>query len=126
MPPTWLNPGWLVDNIFKLSRIDIDMWKARVATTLGYRWRMLGVQGSSDPFAKAVGVLEPISQDKANRAMEAYVDVLRNKPSDASRQDAWRVDLRSKSPLSTEVNGCSLHWESVGAPWNTGYIERVG
>ena len=54
--------------------------------------------------------------------MVAYLDVLRNPPSDTSQQEAWRADLRSKSQLSTVVNGCFLNWESVGAPWNTGYI----
>ena len=41
---------------------------------------------------------------------------------ESSQQDAWRADLRSKSQLSTVVNGCFLNWESVGAPWDTGYI----
>ena len=122
MPPTWVNPDWLDDDIFKLSKLDIDMWKTRVATTLGYRYKLPGIQGGSNPYAKAVGGLEPISQDKINKAMKAYVDALRNLPSDASLQDAWRADLRSKSQLSTVVNGCFLNWESVGAPWNTGYI----
>ena len=53
------------------------------------------------------------------------MDVLRNPPSGASLQAAWRVELRSKSQLSTVVNGCFLNWESVGAPWNTGYIASV-
>ena len=76
MPPTWVNPEWLDDDIVNLSKIDIDMWKTRVATTLGYRWRGFGAQERSSPFAKAVGGLEPISQDKADSAMKAYLDVL--------------------------------------------------
>ena len=121
-PPAWVNPEWCDDDIFKLSKLDIDMWKTRVATTLGYRWRMAGIQETSKPFAKAVAGVAPISQDKVNQAMKAFMDLLRNPPSDASSKDAWRADLRSKSQLSTVVNGCQLNWESVGAPWNTGYI----
>ena len=117
MPPTWVNTEWLGDDIFKLSKLDIDLWKTKVATTLGYRWRGFGVQEKSSPWAKAVGGLEPISQDKVNKATQAYAGVLRNPPSDASLQDAWRADLRSKSQLSTVVNGCFLNWESVGGPW---------
>ena len=104
MHPSWVNPEWQDDDIFKLSKIDIDMWKTRVATTLGYRWRLPGIK-ASNPFAKAVGGLEPISQDKVNKSVQVYVDVLRNPPSDTSLQDAWRADMRSKSQLSTVVNG---------------------
>ena len=95
------------DDIFRAGKIDIDMWKTKVAATLGYHWRGFGVQERSSPFAKAVGGLEPISQDKVNKATKAYVDVLRNPPSDASLQDAWRADLRSKPQLSTFVTGSS-------------------
>ena len=108
MPPTWVNTEWLDDDIFKLSKLDIDTRETRDAATSGYRWRGFGVQEKSSPFARAVGGLEPISQDKVNKATKAYVDVLRNPPSDASLQDAWRADLRPKSQLSTVVNGCFL------------------
>ena len=48
------------DDMFKLSKLDVDMWATRVATNLGYRWRCVGIHDRSNPFARAVGGVEPI------------------------------------------------------------------
>ena len=117
----WVNEKWEDDDIFKLTKVTIDQWKLRIAEVLGYRWRSAGTNGSV-PFANTVAGVEPISQEKVKTALKEYTNELRNPPQEADQLESWRASLKSKSQLSTVVNGCFINWESVGGPWNTGYI----
>ena len=111
--PSWVNPKWEDDDIFKLSKVEIDTWKTRIATTLGLRWRAPGLEANSKPFAAAVAGLEAITQDKVTKAWKAYADVVQKPPQDSSQQAAWNAQVRSLSQLSTVVSGCFLNWEAV-------------
>ena len=119
--PQWTNPQWQDDDIFKLSKMDIDTWKVRVATAVGVRWRSQGLNQGQLPWALPVAGTEPISEAKVNEAVKLYSECLRKVPKPEEQQE-WNADLRSKSQLSTVVNGCFLSWEPAAGPFNTGYI----
>ena len=81
----WLTPEWADDDIFKLSKVDVDTWKNRIANVMGLRWRLPGAQHESKPFAKPVAGLEAITQCKGNQALLDYTYLLRNAPKEKAQ-----------------------------------------
>ena len=59
----WINPDWKDDDIFLLSKIDADEWKARVASVVKCRWRGANPHNTSRPWALEVAGVKPITAE---------------------------------------------------------------
>jgi hypothetical protein len=57
--PTWCNPEWRDDDIFKLSKTELDKVKLRVAVACGARYRS-NVGGK---FGLEVGGVQPLDPE---------------------------------------------------------------
>ncbi len=127
MPPSWLNPLYSDEDIFSLSKIELDQMKVRVSHLLKCRWRNVCKE---EPFALEVAGVEPMTEDRVKKAIEEYIAIRDNKPqkiageSDSdfeNRVSVWEGSLAGQSQLSMVINGCMVSWESPNGPWNAGH-----
>ena len=129
--PNWVTAKWEDNDIFKLSKVEIDEWKTRVAAAIGCRWRGFGLQVGQRPYALPVAGTQPISEQVVRDAAKRYLEHMASPPTKDDKtqeqhdkeMNAWRAETRSLSKLSLTVNGCFLNWQSAGTPWNAGYIQ---
>ena len=126
-PPVWVNPDWKDDDIFVLSKIDIDQWKVRVAAAAKCRWRGPNPHNTATPFAQQVAGVTPISETVIKDTHEKFRELLGSRPAaDASAEtvNKWSQELQQSSQLACTINGCMVSWEAGGSPWNAGYISN--
>ena len=120
--PSWINPNWNDDDIFSLSKPEIDIWKIRVASVLKCRWRTQVPTIAAYPWAEEVAGSPPICDALMKAKHKEFRDLLTKRPDDVSALPEWEQKLRAASKLSCVVNGCIVSWEANGTPWNPGQI----
>ena len=126
-PHIWVNPDWKDDDIFLLSKIDVDQWKTRVAAAVKCRWRGVLPHNTSNPFAQQVAGVAPISETVIKDKHEKFRELLGSRPAADATAEAvnkWKQELQQSSQLACTINGCMVSWEASGSPWNAGYISN--
>ena len=126
-----LNPDWKPEDIFKLSKLELDRLKGHVATKLECKWKNATGGPFTWTYALPVGGTPAFTEESAQKVITEYLKLINNKPvqgtseSEANfkaKTDKWRMDVANASTWSTVVNGCQIAWESSNGPWNEGYI----
>ena len=133
MAAPWSSPdAWRKEDIFALSRVELEKVKLEVAKKVQCKYKGVGTAG---PFAYAyaqdVGGTAPFTEEAAKTAIKKYLDLINNKPvkgtNDTEEQfkavlAKWTSDVARASTWTTVINGCQLSWLPPNGPWNQGYI----
>ena len=131
MPPSWVNPEWQDDDIFKLSSPELLNLKTKVAAVMKtVRYQN---QNSTAEFAHETCGLEVFSETFAKERVEAFLTLRDNPPVQAngtSDEDfaaqvaAHAAQIHKVSKVSMVISGLMVSWECPNGIWNEGYIAK--
>ena len=120
-----VNPEWKPEDIFKLSKMELERLKLHVAKKLECKYRNVGGAPLAWAYAQDVGGRAAFTESGAEAAIETYMKLIENKPTTSQgesdeaikkRESEWTHELSRVSTWSTVVNGCQRAWESPNGP----------
>lgn len=82
--PAWVNPQWRDDDLFALTKPELDVMKARAAEVMSFHWRGVHVD---KPYAMEVAGVAPLTDGLGEKRAAEYKKASRratNSPSNLS------------------------------------------
>ena len=78
-----VNPEWKPEDIFKLSKMELERLKLHVAKTLECKYRNVGGAPFNWAYAQDAGGRAAFTESGAEAAIETYIQMIDNKPTES-------------------------------------------